>query len=273
MAIITTGQTFTATGPVTNTKLEAIASAATFDEPVDETSLEVKNDGKLGVKDGGVTPAKLSAGGPNWDANGNLLVSNVVAPESANSLTISSDPEAPDPIDGGPQIKLYSKDSGSTTNQIFYRADYHIFNNQNGIQVAAVPPTLAPTQPQHLTRKDYVDGYALTYSGSTGTKSVTTSFVDWDISSVVGVNRAMVIMEMWDPSTNTSLMLRTKGSSINPYTTTSSAGWGAAGAILGTSNEGGTLVVITDASGVIQLKAKTAATGINYKIQAYQKLA
>ena len=162
MAIITTGQTFTATGPVTNTKLQDIASAATFNDPVDETSLRLipaGNDaGKLGVKDGGITPAKLSAGGPEWDANGNLLVSRVVAPESANSLTISSDPEAPDPTDGGPQIKLYSKDSGSTSNQIFHRADFHIFNNQNGIQVAAVPPTLAPTQPQHLTRKDYVDG-------------------------------------------------------------------------------------------------------------------
>jgi len=64
MAIITTGQTFTATETVTNTKLQDIASAATFDDPVDGTSLELiplgTNAGKLGIKDAGVTAAKLA---------------------------------------------------------------------------------------------------------------------------------------------------------------------------------------------------------------------
>lgn len=124
----------------------------------------------------------------------------------------------------------------------------------------------------------YVDArdrteYALKYSGSTGTKSVTSSFADWDISSVVGVNRALVIIEMWDASTGVSVLLKTKGSSVDAYTTASSAGWGAGGVITGTVDQGGTLVVITDASGVIQIKGKVSATGINYKIQAYQKLA
>ena len=64
MAIITTGQAFTVTGPVTNTKLQDIASKATFNDPVDETSLELiplgTNAGKLGIKDAGVTAAKLA---------------------------------------------------------------------------------------------------------------------------------------------------------------------------------------------------------------------
>ena len=64
MAIITTGQTFTVTGQVTNTKLQDIASKATFNDPVDETSLELitlgTNDGKLGIKDAGVTTAKVA---------------------------------------------------------------------------------------------------------------------------------------------------------------------------------------------------------------------
>jgi hypothetical protein len=64
MAIITTGQTFTATGAVTNTKLQDIASKAKFNDPVDGTSLELitlgTNDGKLGIKDAGVTAAKLA---------------------------------------------------------------------------------------------------------------------------------------------------------------------------------------------------------------------
>lgn len=63
MAIITTGQTFTPTDTVTNTKLQDIASAATFNDPVDESSLELiplgTNAGKLGIKDDGVTTDKV----------------------------------------------------------------------------------------------------------------------------------------------------------------------------------------------------------------------
>jgi len=64
MAIINTGQTFTPTDTVTNTKLQDIADAATFNDPADETSLELitggANAGKLGIKDAGVTAAKLA---------------------------------------------------------------------------------------------------------------------------------------------------------------------------------------------------------------------
>ncbi len=64
MAIITTGQTFNATDAVTSTKLQNIASAATFDDPVDETSLEKITSGtdlgKLRIKAGGVTTSKIA---------------------------------------------------------------------------------------------------------------------------------------------------------------------------------------------------------------------
>jgi hypothetical protein len=60
MAIITTGNNFGATAAVTSTTLNNIANAATFDDPVDGTSLELKVDGKLGIKDAGVTVAKLA---------------------------------------------------------------------------------------------------------------------------------------------------------------------------------------------------------------------
>jgi len=60
MAIITTGNNFGATAAVTSTTLNNIANAATFDDPVDGTSLELKGDGKLGIKDAGVIAAKLA---------------------------------------------------------------------------------------------------------------------------------------------------------------------------------------------------------------------
>ena len=60
MAIITTNGSFGATDAVTSTTLNAVADAATFSDPVDNTSLELKIDGKLGIKDAGVTAAKLA---------------------------------------------------------------------------------------------------------------------------------------------------------------------------------------------------------------------
>lgn len=59
MAILSTGNTFGATDTVTSTKLNNIADAATFDDPVDNSTLELHTDGKLRVKDSGVTKAKI----------------------------------------------------------------------------------------------------------------------------------------------------------------------------------------------------------------------
>ncbi len=62
--ILTTGNAFGTTDPVTSTTLNNIANAATFNDPVDETSLELitsgTNIGKLQIKDAGVTAAKLA---------------------------------------------------------------------------------------------------------------------------------------------------------------------------------------------------------------------
>ena len=64
MAIITTGNNFGATDAVTNTTLNNIANAATFDDPADETSLEKStsgsDSGKLRIKDAGVTTVKVA---------------------------------------------------------------------------------------------------------------------------------------------------------------------------------------------------------------------
>ena len=64
MAIITTGNSFGTTDAVTATKLNNIANAATFvSGAVDGTSLELisggSDNGKLGIKDAGVTKAKI----------------------------------------------------------------------------------------------------------------------------------------------------------------------------------------------------------------------
>ena len=54
MAIINTNGGFGPTSTVTNTNLNAVADAATFNDPVDEATLELYTDGKLRIKASGV---------------------------------------------------------------------------------------------------------------------------------------------------------------------------------------------------------------------------
>jgi hypothetical protein len=60
MAILSTGNTFGATDTVTSTKLNNIANAATFDDPVDDSTLELHTDGKLRVKASGVGTTQIA---------------------------------------------------------------------------------------------------------------------------------------------------------------------------------------------------------------------
>ena len=70
MAILATGNTFADGDQVTSTKLNNIANAATFaDDAVDDSTTALSG-GKIIIKDGGVTPAKLSTNHPNWDSTG-----------------------------------------------------------------------------------------------------------------------------------------------------------------------------------------------------------
>ena len=134
---------------------------------------------------------------------------------------------------------------------------------------AATDTTLATSE----SIKAYVDEYVLKYSGATGTFNATTSFQDLDLSSIVGVNRALVVMEVYDSSSATSLLFKQKGSSIQPYIDSSNAGWGVSGLVTSDLDKGGSVVVVTDSAGVIEYRSILSASDINYKILCYQKLA
>ena len=245
MPIINKGTAFSNGEQLTADKINNLLDLATFNQSAtDSASTTVNSASQIVVADSGITTAKL-------------------ATDAVETAKI--------------------KDANVTKAKIEDVADYKVLGNVSG--ATAAPAEVSILDEDDMTSdsatalatqqsiKAYVDEYAMKYSGSTGTKSVTTSFADWDLSSVVGANRAMVIIEVWDASTAISIMLKTKGSSVGTYLGSSYGGWGASGMILGTSNQGGTLVVITDASGVIECKANSSASGINYKIQAYQKLA
>lgn len=84
MAVATTGNTFASGDQVTATKLNNIVNAMTFDSTgaVDNSTTQLSG-GAIIVKDAGITPAKLSTGGPSWDSNGNTVLGGTTTNDSA----------------------------------------------------------------------------------------------------------------------------------------------------------------------------------------------
>jgi len=247
MAILNKGQTFSDGEQVTSAKLNTAVDGATFAPgAVDDVSTQLSG-GAIIVKDGGVGTAKIT---DNAVTSAKILDSNVTKGKIENVAN----------------MKVLGNTSGSSAapQEVSILDEDDMTSDSN---------TSIPTQQSVKAYVDSLKQYQLKYSGSTGVKSATTSFVDWDLSSIVGTNRAMVIIEIWNASIPTDLLLKTKGSPVNPYVANSYSGWGASGAVVSPTNIGGTFIIVTDSSGVIELKATTSASSINYKIQAYQKLA
>lgn len=75
MSIINKGTAFSNGEQLTATKLNNMLDLATFDQSAaDGASTIVNSSGQISVADSGITPSKLSAGAPSWDADGQLRV-------------------------------------------------------------------------------------------------------------------------------------------------------------------------------------------------------
>ncbi len=121
--------------------------------------------------------------------------------------------------------------------------------------------------------KAYVDNNSgLRASTATGTITIASAntFQDFDLSSVVGSNKAMVIMEVFDANVSgRTIFFRTKGSSVSPYGASNQAGSNTA--LLGTFDNGNTVIVTTDSSGVLEvLTGGLALSNVKYAVQAFQ---
>jgi hypothetical protein len=79
MAILSKGTTYATGDQVTATNLNALVDSATFDDPADETTIEV-NGGQLQIKDAGVTAAKLAT---DSVTTAKILAANVTAAKLA----------------------------------------------------------------------------------------------------------------------------------------------------------------------------------------------
>jgi len=114
--------------------------------------------------------------------------------------------------------------------------------------------------------KAYVDtNSGLKASGATGTIAPNTASQELDLSSVVGSNKAMVIMEVYHSNGSTYFRFKTKGSAVN-YTS-----YGASSVLVGTQNAGGTVVVTTDSEGKLEYQCSVTRTNLTtYVVQAFQ---
>lgn len=77
MAILATGNTFAVGDELTHTKLNNAVNNATFDTGAVDNATTQLSGGALIVKDGGITPAKLSTGGPSWTSGGALTATSI----------------------------------------------------------------------------------------------------------------------------------------------------------------------------------------------------
>ena len=84
MPILVTGNTYVANDQVTSTNLNAAVNNATFASgAVDGVSTQLSS-GSVIVKDGGISPAKLSTGGPSWNTGGTLTATAFSGPLTGN---------------------------------------------------------------------------------------------------------------------------------------------------------------------------------------------
>lgn len=77
MPILATGNTFATGDSVTATTLNNAVNNATFAADAVDNATTQLSGGAVIVKDGGITPAKLSTGGPSWTSGGALTATSI----------------------------------------------------------------------------------------------------------------------------------------------------------------------------------------------------
>jgi hypothetical protein len=132
------------------------------------------------------------------------------------------------------------------------------------------------TIPSSKAVKDYVDSLFDEYSlkqptsNATGTFNLTTTFTDIDLSSAVGSNKALVVLSLQDGSRSAEgAYFRTNGETWAAYTNQFD---GATALVVGSSEKGGHIVIMTDAAGKIEGRSDdNSINAVKYKVLAFQK--
>lgn len=158
MAILSKGATIVADTQVSATNLNNLVDAATFvSGAVDGTTTQLSG-GAIIVKDGGITPAKLSTGGPSWTGGGTLSATAFSGPLTGN-------------VTGN-----VSGSSGSTTGNAATATALATARAINGVSfdgTAAITVTAAAGTLTGATLASGVTASSLTSVGTLGSLTVT----------------------------------------------------------------------------------------------------
>jgi len=248
MAVLSKGTTYSDGGTVTSSNLNALVDSATFVAGATDSSSTTLSGGAIIVKDLGISTAKLA----NTSVTTAKLAANAV---TLAKLATQADQTVLANVSGGTAVPTAATIVGDIL------LDESSFSSNSA--------TKGATQ---QSIKSYIANYALTHSGATGTFSSSTSYADLNLSSVVGTNRAMVIMEVYDANGASAISFRTNGSTLSVANVDGSTANGSSTVKLDTSDNGGTIVVVTDTGGIVEHKADASISGVKYTIQAYQRL-
>jgi len=241
---ITPGNSFTPTETVTSTKLNDLGSPT--------AALTAASIGTADIADDAITTA--------------LIADDAITPALIADDAVTT-----------PAIL----DANVTKAKIENLTDYTVLGNVSGGAAAPAEVTildeddLVTDSATALATQQSIKAYVDTNSGlkvSTATGALIYSgvnYVDLDLSSVVGSNKAMVIMEVFGGSTSRVASFKTKGSSfVGPSSVSGAASVGVLSA--GGVSVGGTVVVTTDSSGKLEYLLSGSTTGVTYVVQAFQ---
>ena len=175
MAILSKGQTFADADAVTSTKLNNLVDNAAFvtgsSGSTDDSSLEVNGSGRLQVKDGGISAAKLGAG----------VITNAKLADSTSAITGVTYSKI--------QYVANMKALGNTTGALAAPSEVSIFDEDDMVSDSAT--SLATQQ----SIKAYVDTTVTAAKVTPGTAVATTSGTSIDLTGLPStVQRLFVIL-------------------------------------------------------------------------------
>lgn len=135
MAILASGNTIATGNQASAAVQNAQVNNATFDTGATDEVTTTQSSGAIIVKDGGITPAKLSTGAPSWGSGGDITLNGASANDVVIDMVVN---DASVVLTGGTagtvgaHIELFGGAHATEADNIFYDADIHKFRSQDG---------------------------------------------------------------------------------------------------------------------------------------------
>ena len=186
MAILATGNSWSTGDQVTAALLNSAINSSTFASgAVDDSTTELNGSNQLIVKDGGVTPAKLSTGGPSWNTSSGLFVAGVGSKTTDGTGAPFFTGGSPS-VGNGATMYLYGNSHVSASKDIVFVPD----GTSSATKCLHYDHSASTWdfQANDITTTGNISGEAITASIETGiTATGTTHATGYDITKVLTV--------------------------------------------------------------------------------------